>query len=314
MARLPHLGPPAGLGHGVEQRLARLHIGDDARARPLGQQVAREQDEQLVCPEHVPFAVHRAQPVAVAVERNAEVKALAAHQIDKLDQVFRHGRVRMVGRECPVDFLVQQEMFARQLRREPGHDAPGRTVAGVPADAESRPVARLLGEARDIGVLHRRLRDRALPGRKIAGGRKRPQRPDMRAEKGLALQHHLEAVIVGRVVRSRHHDAAIQPQVIHREIEHRRRPEADAGDRDAGGGKPLDQRRFQTRRAQPAVTADRRAAPPAPHENGPESKTERQRIRFRQGLSDNAARIVFPEEARVENMPGHGARPLPTPR
>ena len=72
---LPHLRPPAGLGHGVEQRLARLHIGDDARARPLGKQVARQQDEQLVRPEHLSLAVHRAQAVAVAVERYAEVEA-----------------------------------------------------------------------------------------------------------------------------------------------------------------------------------------------------------------------------------------------
>ena len=314
MARLPHLRPPAGLGHGVEQRLARLHIGDDARARPLGQQVAREQDQKLVRPEHFPFAVHRAQAVAVAVERNAEVEALAPDQFYELGEVLRHGRVGMVGREGPVDGLVQQHVPARQSRREPRHDAPGRAVAGVPADAEPRAGASLLGKARDIGVLDSDLGDRAPALDKVTRGGERPERPDAFAEKGFARHHHLEAVIVRRVVRAGDHDARVEAQMVHGEIEHRRRPEADAGHVDAGGGKPFHQRRLQAGRTQPAVTAHRRALPAAPRQNGAEGAAEGGRIRLRQGLADNAARIVFPEECRVELVPRHNARPLPTPR
>ena len=314
VARLPHLGPPAGLGHGVEQRLTRLHIGDHACARPLGEQVAREQDEQLVRPEHFPFAVHSAQAVAVAVERKAEVEALATHQIDELDQVFRHGRVRMVRGKGPVDLFVQQEMFARQQCREPGHDAPGRTVPGVPADTQPRPVARLLGQPRDIGVLDNGPGNRAPPLGEPACGGERPERPDALAEERLARHHHLEAVVVGRVVRAGDHDARVEAQLVHGEIEHRRRPETDAGHIDAGRGKPPHQRRLEAGRAQPAVMAHRCAPPSGPRQHGAESAAERQRIRLRQGLADNAARVVFPEETRVENMPGHSARPLPTPR
>ena len=84
--------------------------------------------------------------------------------------------------------------------------------------------------------------------------------------------------------------------MVHREIEHRRRPEADAGDLDAGGGQPFHQRRLEAGRAQPAVAADRRAPPAAPRQNGAEGAAEGGRIRLRQGLADNAARVVFPEE------------------
>jgi len=314
VAGLPHLRPAARFGHGVEQRLARLHVRDDARARPLGKQVAREQDEQLVRPEHLALAVHRAQPVAVAVERDAEVQALAAHQFRQLGEVFRHGRIGMVGREGPVDGLVQQHVPARQPRREPRHDAPGRAVARVPADAESRSFAGLLGEARDIGILDSGLGDRAPALDKVTRSGERAERADALAEKGFARHHHLEAVIVRRVVRAGNHDARVEAQMVHGEIEHRRRPEADARHVDAGGGKPFHQRRLEAGRAQPAVTAHRRAPPAAPRQHGAEGAAEGGRIRLRQRLADDAARVVFPEEARVEVVPCHDARPLPTPR
>ena len=138
-----------------------------------------------------------------------------------------------------------------------------------------------------------------------------PKRLDALGEERLARHQHLEAVMVRRAMQSRHHDAAVQPQMAHGEIEHRRRPEADAGDINAGGGEAIDQRRLKAGRTYPAVIAHRRTRPAAAGQHGAEGV----RIRLLQGLADNAAaRVVFSEERRVEEDPGQSALPLPTPR
>ena len=80
------------------------------------------------------------------------------------------------------------------------------------------------------------------------------------------------------------------------------------------GGQPLDQRRLQAGGAQPAVAADRRAPPPAPRQHGAEGAAERAGIRLPQRFADDAPGIVFAQETRVEDMPGHAGLPLPMPR
>ena len=62
----------------VEQRLARLDVGDDGGAGMALQHVARPQHQQLVAPQDAALAVDRADAVAVAVEGDAEVAAVAS--------------------------------------------------------------------------------------------------------------------------------------------------------------------------------------------------------------------------------------------
>ena len=73
----------------------------------------------------------------------------------------------------------------------------------------------------------------ALP---VAGRRHPPELLDVRAEEGAAAEHHLEAVIVGRIVAAGDHDAAVHVELGLGIIEHRRRPEADPDDVDAALG------------------------------------------------------------------------------
>ena len=56
---------------------------------------------------------------------------------------------------------------------------------------------------------------------------------DVLAEEGAVLQHHLEAVVIGRVVAAGDHDAAVDVEHGLGIIKHRRRPEADADHVDA---------------------------------------------------------------------------------
>ena len=62
------------------------------------------------------------------------------------------------------------------------------------------------------------------------------------AEHRAALQQQLEAVVVGRVVAAGDLDAAVDVEIVGREIEHRRGAHADLHDVDAALGEAADQR------------------------------------------------------------------------
>ena len=84
----------------------------------------------------------------------------------------------------------------------------------------------------------------------------------MRAPNSEALaQHHLEAVVVRRVVGAGDLQAAVGVEVMDREIEHRRRPAADPEHVDAAGAKAVAERLGELGRAEAAVEAE--AGPPA---------------------------------------------------
>src|SRR5205823_2800348 len=76
--------------------------------------------------------VDDADAVAVAVEADAEIAALARHGLLQLNQILRDRRIRMVGRKGAVDRLVQQDVPAGQACGELLHDVAGRAVSGVP--------------------------------------------------------------------------------------------------------------------------------------------------------------------------------------
>src|SRR3546814_15593990 len=80
-----------------------------------------EQQDRMA-PEDGSRLIDGAEAVAVAVEGDAEVAALAQHGLLKLLQVRRHRRIRMVIREAAVDLRVQQDVCAWQA---PGHRRHG---------------------------------------------------------------------------------------------------------------------------------------------------------------------------------------------
>ena len=60
-----------------------------------------EDDQQLVAPDHAALAVDRADPVAVAVEGDAEVEALVGDQLLQVGEIGLDRRVGMVvGEAC----------------------------------------------------------------------------------------------------------------------------------------------------------------------------------------------------------------------
>src|SRR3546814_4529484 len=78
VAGLPHQRMAAQFGDAVEQRLARLHIGDDRRARPVLQHRGGIDLQKLVAPDYPALAVDRADPIAVSrsEEHTSELQSL----------------------------------------------------------------------------------------------------------------------------------------------------------------------------------------------------------------------------------------------
>ena len=67
-----------------------------------------EDREQLVAPDHPALAVDRADPVAVAVEGDAEIEALLGDQRLEVGEIGLVGRVGMMVGEAAVDLGVEQ--------------------------------------------------------------------------------------------------------------------------------------------------------------------------------------------------------------
>src|SRR5438105_1725899 len=90
----------------VEQYLARLYIRQDRSPRVPIQHIARQYHHQLIAPQDPALRVDDANAVAVSVEGNAEIAALARHGLLQLSQILRDRRIRMMGWKSTVDRLV----------------------------------------------------------------------------------------------------------------------------------------------------------------------------------------------------------------
>ena len=93
-----------------------------------------EDGEQLVAPDHPALAVHRADPVAVAVEGDAEIELLLRDQRLEVREIGLLGRVGMMVGKAAVDIGVERVMLARQPAEQQLERRPGRAVARIPAD------------------------------------------------------------------------------------------------------------------------------------------------------------------------------------
>ena len=61
----------------------------------------------------------------------------------------------MMRREITVDLLIQQDMFAWQLRGHLDHCLSGGAIAGVPSDFQVSPLAIVVDDTFDVAVEHR---------------------------------------------------------------------------------------------------------------------------------------------------------------
>jgi len=111
MARPPHERRATGLLHLVEQNLAGLHVGDDGATRMVLEHITREQHEDLVAPENLALVIDHADTIRVTVEGDAQIGLVLPYGSDDLFKVLGDGGVRVMRREIPVDFIIQNDVL-----------------------------------------------------------------------------------------------------------------------------------------------------------------------------------------------------------
>src|SRR3546814_3396887 len=84
----------------------------------IGEDGARQQDQELVRPHDPALPVDHADPVGVAVEGDADVGPVRPYRLLELFQILRDGRVGMVRREGAVDALVEKDVRAGQASHQ----------------------------------------------------------------------------------------------------------------------------------------------------------------------------------------------------
>src|SRR4051794_7770776 len=107
----------------------------------------------------------------------------------------------MVVGKAAVDLGEQGEVLARQPLHQPLDYGSGGAVAAVPAYPEGLAVE-ALQQPLDVALDHVLVADGAGAFLPIAGRGDPPQLLDSLAEEGAVLQHHLEAVVIARIVAS----------------------------------------------------------------------------------------------------------------
>ena len=166
-------------------------------------QVAPEQHQELVAVHHPPVFVHRADAIAVAVEGDPQLAALADDGgLEVLERLDHRGIGVMVGKR-PIRLRVQRDHVGAEPAQRVDRDETRHAVAAVHGDfhaAGERGVA-LHDRVAVGGEDARRARLAALGTRLDEVVLEHlTQVLEILAKQRLAAQHDLEPVELGRVV------------------------------------------------------------------------------------------------------------------
>ena len=240
---------------------AAFHVVDDGGAGVAVQHVAREQHQLAVGPDDLAGLRDHAQPVAVAVEGQAQLTVGIGHAVDQVAQVLGFGRIGMVIGKGAVHLAEQLGHFAAECAEQLRRHGASHAIAAVDGDLHGAGEFHAAGHACDIGLHQVQLPARA----RMRGDGRRAAVHDAReflhvlAIQGAAAHHHLEAVVLGRVVAAGDGHARTGLHGVRGEIHQRRGHLADIERIDALFQHAFLQRRRQHFAAEPAVaTHDQR--------------------------------------------------------
>ena len=304
MAGRPEPRPPSEFRDMTKYGFAGLDVCQQGGSRRIGQDVRGEDTEQMVRRHDLSCAVHDAKPVPIPVEGNAQVETVGPYCRRELRQVLGFRGVRMVRREPAVDSAVQDVMLAGKASRKVLEERAGRTVPRIPCNPEraslaGEPIRKGRGVRRpDTEVFHH-----AWP--RVARERRRMgQLLDRLTEERCPAERELETVVLRRIVRSGNHYGPVGGQTMVGEMHHGRRADPDPYHVSAGFTESLDECALERGRGQPAITTHhdsaRRALSRYPD---CECLAERPCVGAPQGLADDSANVVGPQDRRIKPAP-----------
>ena len=170
----------------------------------------------------------------------------------------------MVIGKAPVDFAVELEYLAAQASVELAGGGAGDAVAAVDRDLHGPRKPHIRHDPLQIGFAN--VGAAMTPGtpRELAGYDAPAQPLHVLARERRSREHHLQPVVLGRVVAARDRDGAAAPQLVRREVGDRGREHADLDDVHAARADAFHQGSGQLGTGEPAVPAHRDFRPAAP--------------------------------------------------
>ena len=182
------------------------------------------------------FAGIRHDAESVAVKREAVIGANFLHLVDQSFKILRLGRVRMVVREVSVDTAVKRNDFNVELRENAKHRRAGDAVACIDRDLEPTTKSNAFEHFFEVGSTGIHVLDAVghfcdapvLPSDPFANAL------NLLGEERDVRHHHLQAVVLRRIVRSRHGNARAAIEVFCCVIKNRGRHGADGKNIHAG--------------------------------------------------------------------------------
>ena len=212
--------------------------------------------------------------------------------------------------EAPIHIGIDHHVMPRQARGQRLYNRPGRAIARIPHHFQRAvPAIPILQYAVSIACrdIHGAIRTSGF-GHHITISGHAANLLNLRAVEGLLADHHLEAVIIGRVMATGHHRRAIGFERIGREIEHRCRAQPNPHHFKPAGAQARYKLRFHLGRMQPAIIAHCYTLAPTTADDAAKAAANGIGIFRVQGFADNAPNIIFAQHGGVEAMieSGHG--------
>ena len=259
---LPQHGLATRLADGHRQPLAALDVKDDGSALVALEDVAREQHDLPVGVDDVALRRDHAQAITVTVKGQAHFGTGGLDDLDQVGQVLGLAGIGVVVRKVAVDLGIQVDDVTAQGAQDGRGRCTRDAVAAVHHDLHRPRQLAVAGDA--VGVFGADVHLGATPalGGVGLGFDARLELLNVVAVDGAAAHHHLEAVVILRVVAAGDLDAAGAAVLATRSghvVQHGGGDGADVHHVQPGALQPLDQAGHQ---------GWARQAPVAPHGHG----------------------------------------------
>ena len=280
---------------------AALDVVDDLAAGHARQDILGEEHQLAVRIDDLAVLGDHPETVAVAVEGQADLRIGLAQATDEVLKVLGMRRIRMVVGEVAIDLAEELDHLAAEAPIELGGEGSGHAVAAVDRDLHRPGELHVPGDPAEIGL--------AQVGRAGGTGRDPRQasleaigddavieRPDGVAVERLARDHHLQAVVFGRIMAACDRHTRTGAELVGGVVDDRRGHHPDVDRIETRPVDALGQGGDQRRPGEPAVAADHDRLHPLLAGGQAERRTDLAHHGLGQGLAHDAADVVRLED------------------
>ena len=203
-------------------------------------------------------------------------------------------------REITVHFTIQWCDFTAQFLNQHGAQLSGNAVTGIHHHFQRRRHSNITDDTVQIGAAHVVPGLLTLPSGKVSGLDALVQLLDSFTRQGLSAQHDLQAVIVGWIMATGHHNARTGLQVMGCKVQHRRRYGPQVNDVTTSRHDAAPQGISQFRTGVPAIVANTDICDTTLGRFRADRATNDFNHLCRKGLTNDAPDVIGAEDFRVD--------------